>query len=96
MSNANTPGNPAGARALQQLLEPEQKKAVRKRILEAVVEDPEVDDGTNVSVTFEDREATELHLIGTVADEPSKKRAEALAREHGGETIKVVNDLLIE
>lgn len=96
MSNANTPGNPSAPGALRKLLQADEKKSLRKKLLEAIVEDPQVVDGTNVSVTFEDTDMTKLHLIGTVSDKASKSRAEAIAREHGGDSIEVVNDLILE
>ena len=96
MSTHSNPGHPGEAAALSAIWKIDEKKALRKKLLEAFVEDPEISDSTNISVTFDDTQMKELHLIGTVDDEKSLKRAEELARENSGKDITVVNDLIVE
>lgn len=96
MSDSSNPANPGAAKALASIWSVDTKKALRKKLLEAFAEDPEIVDGTNISVTFEDAKLKELHLIGTVEDKKSLQRAERVAKDNSGTDISIVNDLQVE
>lgn len=96
MSTHSSPGHPGEAAALSTIWKIDEKKALRKKLLEIFVQDPEITDAANISVTFDDTKMKELHLIGTVDDEKSLKRVVKLARDNSGNDITVVNDLIVE
>jgi len=71
-------------------------KRLEKKILQYIIEDPEIRDATNLSVLVskEGRERI-IRLIGKCPTEKGKERAEELARENSSSRFKVVNDIIV-
>jgi len=75
--------------------EPDYEKLVQ----EAIVQDPEIEDSSNISVAIKDGGLLgkdELHLIGKVGSEKQKKRAQALAESNTKRQVHVVNEIVVE
>jgi hypothetical protein len=69
---------------------------LEKRILKAIIEDPEIEDVTNVSavVTEKGRERI-IQLIGRLSSEKEKQRAQELAESNSSRRFRVINDIIV-
>jgi len=69
---------------------------IEAKLQEAVIEDPELKDTTNLSVKIEDRGLFKdhiVHLIGKVGNEKEKQRVEEIVDTNTGRELKVSNEL---
>jgi len=69
---------------------------LEKKILQYIIEDPEIRDATNLSVLVS-KESGEriIRLIGKCPTEKGRERAEELARENSSRRYKVVNEIIV-
>ena len=72
---------------------------IAHNLQEAIIEDPELADTTNVSVKAEDESASKeavLHLIGKVSSEADKARAQEIIEKNTSNEMKIANELTVE
>ncbi|MFW5711634.1 MAG: hypothetical protein ACOCXF_02360 [bacterium] len=72
---------------------------VSNNLQEAIIEDPELSDSTNISVKARDESGSKepvIHLIGKVKSEADKARAQEIIEKNTRSEIKVVNELAVD
>jgi hypothetical protein len=71
-------------------------KALENKLLEAVIQDPEVEHPTNISVFIRDEGGKQyVHLIGKLVDEKERDRVEEIARSSTGTDAIIVNEVVL-
>ncbi len=88
--------NLGGYAAVPFIWRDQDRKRIRKTIQQALVDDPEIADATNISVVFSGEDRKELEIVGSVEDERSAKRAREIAERHTAEDVSVVNKLTVD
>src|SRR6056297_715037 len=66
---------------------------------EAIIEDPELSDSTNISVTGEKESGSKeavIRLIGKVTSNSDRARAQEIIEKNTSNELKVANDLAVE
>jgi hypothetical protein len=78
---------------------PEQKKENRqleKKIMEAIIQDPEIGDATNVSVVVKkENNMPFIHLLGKLETEKERDRAHELADKNTPINFQVINEIVL-
>lgn len=72
---------------------------ISNNLQEAIIEDPELSDTTNISVKAEDERGSKepvIHLIGKVKNEAEKARAQEIIEKNTRNEMKVANELVRE
>ncbi|MCF7949727.1 MAG: hypothetical protein K9M94_14150 [Spirochaetia bacterium] len=72
---------------------------ISNNLQEAIIEDPELSDTTNIAVKAKnesDSKEPVIHLIGKVASEADRARAKEIIEKNTSNSIKVANELAIE
>jgi len=74
---------------------------ISNNLQEAIIEDPELSDTTNISVKAEDEDEGEtkesvIHLIGKVKNEKDKARAQEIVEKNTGREMEISNELKVE
>lgn len=72
---------------------------VSSNLQEAIIEDPELSDTTNISVKAKDESGSKepvIHLIGKVASEADRARAQEIIEKNTSNCMKVANELAVE
>ncbi len=72
---------------------------ISNNLQEAIIEDPELSDTTNISVKAEDESGSKqpvIHLIGKVPSESGKARAQEIIEKNTHNEMKVANELVVE
>lgn len=66
---------------------------------EAIIEDPELSDTTNISVKARDESGSKepvVHLIGKAASESERARAQEIIEKNTSNSMQVANELAVE
>ena len=72
------------------------REALEKKLREALIEDPEIQDATNLSATIErEKGDTVARLLGKVKTELEKARAEELVRNNVPADVEIDNQLTV-
>lgn len=72
---------------------------ISNNLQEAIIEDPELSDTSNISVKAEDESGSKepvIHLIGKVNSAADKARAQEIIEKNTSNEIKVANELAVE
>ncbi len=72
---------------------------ISNNLQEALIEDPELSDTTNISVKAEGEGETKepvIHLIGKVKNEKDKARAQEIVEKNTGREMEISNELKVE
>lgn len=72
---------------------------ISNNLQEAIIEDPELTDTTNISVKARDESGSKepvIHLIGKVKSEADKARAQEIIEKNTRSEMKVANELKVE
>jgi hypothetical protein len=71
-----------------------EREALRKKLLEAIFQDPQIRNVTNVSVVIDDAKGSmTVHLLGKVPAERGRQRAAEIVRNNVPDDAVVVNEL---
>ncbi len=71
---------------------------ISNNLQEAIIEDPEITDTTNISVkakTDSSSKGPVIHLIGKVSSEADKARAQEIIEKNTRNEMKVTNELVV-
>ncbi len=76
--------------------ERKENKDLERVLMEAIIQDPEIGDATNISVIVkkEDGERV-IHLLGKLDTEKERDRALELAETNSKKQYKVVNEIVL-
>jgi len=72
---------------------------IAHNLQEAIIEDPELADSTNISVKAEDKSGSKeavIRLIGKVTSNSDRARAQEIIEKNTSNELKVANDLAVE
>jgi hypothetical protein len=72
---------------------------IEHNLQEAIIEDPELSNTTNISVKAKDESGSKepvIHLIGKVKNEADQARAQEIIEKNTHNEMKVANELVVE
>jgi len=72
---------------------------IAHNLQEAIIEDPELADSTNISVKAEDKSGSKeavIRLIGKVTSNSDRARAQEIIEKNTSNELKVANELAVE
>ena len=72
---------------------------IEKKLMDAIIEDPELDNTTNISVNIEEKGAFKdhlVHIIGKVKTKDDRDRVEEIVEKNTREEMKISNELVVE
>ena len=75
-----------------------ENRDLQKKLLNAIQQDAEITDPTNISVNVEKQHGKtgKIELFGEVNNESDKSRAEEIVRKNTDHNIKVINSIKID
>jgi hypothetical protein len=96
--SSNQPIGPEGIpSAVFTNTEKKENKELEKKLLEALVQDPEIENSTNISaVVKKERGNRVVHLLGKVDTEKERLRAEELVKINTPEGHSIVNEIVTD
>jgi hypothetical protein len=72
-------------------------KALESKLIDAIVEDPEVQHPTNISVfAREESGDRHVHIIGKLVDEKEKERVEEIVANNTPNDTVIVNEVVLD
>jgi hypothetical protein len=76
--------------------EKKENKQLEKKLMEAIIQDPEIGDATNVSVIVKKENGTRfVHLLGKLETEKERDRACELADTNTPIDFEVINEIVL-
>jgi len=76
--------------------ERKENKDLERVLMEAIVQDPEIGDATNISVVIKKEDGDRvIHLLGKLDSEKERDRALELAETNSKSKYKVVNEIVL-
>jgi hypothetical protein len=72
---------------------------IEQKLMDAVIEDPELEDTTNISIDIEDKGAFKehlVHIIGKVKTKDDKDRVQEIVEKNTRKELKISNELAVE
>lgn len=75
------------------------KEELEQKLMDVILEDPELVDTTNISVQYTPKSKSEdgvIELIGSVKSEQDKRRVEEIAKVNTREEIEIKNSLKVK
>lgn len=72
---------------------------IEGKLMDAVIEDPELEDTTNISVDIEEKGAFKdhlVHIIGKVKNNEDRDRVQEIVEKNTRKEMKISNELVVE
>ncbi len=76
-----------------------EKEELEKNLMQALIDDPEIGDSTNITVNFDpfaNSKKGKIELLGKVESELDKNRAEEIAKVNTKDEVEVLNNLNVK
>lgn len=70
---------------------------LKRELLKAIVEDPEIDDSTNIGldITHEKDKVSEIAIVGAVSSERDRQRAQRIVEVNTHDEVAIRNELKV-
>lgn len=76
-----------------------EKEELEKNLMQALIDDPEIGDSTNITVNFDpfaNSNKGKIELLGKVDSELDKNRAEEIAKVNTKNEVEILNNLNVK